>query len=39
MNLQISCVFVFDIKMISNVAQVTFCKVILLYTYFIPPIL
>ena len=33
LNLQISCVFVMiDIKMISNVAQATFCKVILLYT-------
>ena len=39
-NLQISCVFVvFDIKTISNVAQATFCKVFLLYTYSIPPIL
>ena len=33
LNLQISCIFVvFDIKMISNVAQATFCKVFLLYT-------
>ena len=33
LNLQISCVFVvFDIKMISNVAHATFCKVKILYT-------
>lgn len=33
LNLQIDCIFVmFDIKMISNVAQATFCKVFLLYT-------
>ena len=33
LNLQISCIFVvFDIKMISNVAQATFCKVKILYT-------
>lgn len=32
LNLQISCIFVaFDIKMISNVAHATFCKVFLLY--------
>lgn len=32
LNLQISCIFVvFDIKMISNVACATFCKVFLLY--------
>lgn len=32
LNLQISCIFVvFDIKMISNVAHTTFCKVFLLY--------
>ena len=36
LNLQISCVFVmFDIKMISNVAQATFCKVFLLYTNYV----
>ena len=40
LNLQISCVFAFDIKMISNVAHATFCKVFLLYTnYAIPYIL
>nr|DAR19938.1 MAG TPA: hypothetical protein [Bacteriophage sp.] len=41
MNLQISCIFVaFDIKMISNVACATFCKVFLLYAnYAIPYIL
>ena len=32
LNLQIICIFVvFDIKMISNVAHATFCKVFLLY--------
>ena len=41
LNLQISCIFVvFDIKMISNVAHATFCKVSLLYiNYAIPYIL
>ena len=41
LNLQIDCIFVmFDIKMISNAAQATFCKVFLLYTnYAIPYIL
>lgn len=41
LNLQISCIFVvFDIKMISNVAHATFCKVFSLYTnYTIPYIL
>ena len=33
LNLQIDCIFVvFDIKMISNVAHATFCKVKILYT-------
>ena len=31
LNLQIDCIFAFDIKMISNVAHATFCKVFLLY--------
>ena len=35
LNLQIDCIFVFDIKMISNVAQATFCKVFLLYTNYV----
>lgn len=36
LNLQISCVFVvFDIKMISNVAHATFCKVKILYISYI----
>ena len=41
LNLQISCIFVvFDIKMISNVACATFCKVFSLYiNYVIPYIL
>ena len=36
LNLQIDCIFVvFDIKMISNVAQATFCKVKILYTNYV----
>ena len=36
LNLQIDCIFaVFDIKMISNVAHATFCKVKILYISYI----